>query len=353
MLIDSYGRTLDYLRVSITDRCNLRCVYCMPPDGVEWKPHESLLSFEELLRLCQIMAELGIRKIKVSGGEPLVRKGAAFFIKSLKGIPGIASVTLTTNGLLLGKYLDEANSLPPDSLPDAVNISLDALDPELYKKITRSAGPEGTAASGHLLSDQRGSPPGDVLLQIDRLLEKQINVKINCVPVRGLNESEILPLLALAKNMNIAVRFIELMPLGSAFNYNFISGGEIMALIEKKFGALEPYSGILGNGPAKYYSIPGFFGKVGFISPLSHSFCETCNRLRLTSSGLLKLCLGDDTGTDLKAMLRSGSSSEEISGAIIKAAAGKPCSHKFLETANLPPADIKKPETGGMFETGG
>ncbi|MCL1928303.1 MAG: GTP 3',8-cyclase MoaA [Treponema sp.] len=331
MLKDSFGRTLDYLRVSVTDRCNLRCVYCMPPEGVEWKPHETVLSFEDFLRICRIMTELGIRKIKVTGGEPLVRRGVASFIKNLKKFPGIDKVTLTTNGLLLGAYLDEAEAM--GALPDGINISLDALNPERSKQISRN---------------------GNTVLQeisplLDRMLKKNITVKINCVPIRNNNEEEILPITALAKDKNIAVRFIELMPLGFAAALEPVPGGEIAALLEKSYGALTPYSGVSGNGPAVYYKLPGLAGTIGFINAISRGFCETCSRLRLTSVGFLKLCLSDDLGMDLKELLRAGVSDNELAQAITEISIKKPRYHNLSEVYCVRPSE----HPDGMSEIGG
>jgi len=318
VLIDSFGRTLDYLRVSVTDRCNLRCHYCMPPQGVPWKPHETMLSFEEITRIVGIMAELGIRKIKVTGGEPLVRRGVAAFLKTLKAFPEIESVTLTTNGLLLGSYLKEVETFSHDSLPDGINISLDALDTQRFRRITRH--------------EETG--PEEILPFIDRLLEKGIQVKLNCVPVRSFNEEEIVPLAALARDKEIAVRFIELMPLGSAADLRPIPGKEIEMLLEKTFGPLTPFSGICGNGPAVYYCLPGFAGKIGFINAMTHGFCGSCNRLRLTSEGFLKLCLSNDLGLDLRKLLRSGAFDSELSLAIREAVAKKPRFHTFSQAHN-------------------
>jgi len=330
LLIDSFGRTLDYLRVSITDRCNLRCQYCMPEHGVQWKSHESMLSFEEILRVCRIMAGLGIRKIKITGGEPLVRRGVASFLKNIKALPGIEKVTLTTNGLLLGAYLNEAEA----SLLDAVNISLDALDPQRYRRITRNDG-----------------DPAQILGFADKLLEMHIPVKINCVPVRSFNEEDILPLTALAKDKNIIVRFIELMPLGSAASLKPIPGAEIADIIEKAYGTLSLFTGIQGNGPAVYYSLPGFTGKIGFINAVSRGFCETCNRLRLTSEGFLKLCLSTDMGLDLRELLRSGACDTELERAISEAAAKKPGFHSLSEVYGAPPAEGQ--HQNGMSGIGG
>ena len=331
MLIDSFGRTLDYMRVSITDRCNLRCFYCMPPEGVEWKPHKDMLTFEEILRIVRIMADLGVRKIRVTGGEPLLRRGTPSFFENLKTIPGIERVTLTTNGLLLGAYLDEACSEGLE-LPDGVNISLDALDRERYRSITRC----------------EDADPEIILPLIDRLLNMSIQVKINCVPVHSVNEEEIIGLAMLARDRNISVRFIELMALGSAADFQPVSGSEAAAMIEKAYGALIPFSGAVGSGPAVYYSLPGFAGKIGFINAVTHGFCETCNRLRLTSEGFLKLCLSNDIGLDLKEPIRSGISDKELIKAIIEAVAKKPGFHTLSKIYDTP-----KKHPNSMFKIGG
>jgi len=307
----------------------------MPREGVEWKPHTYMLTFEEFLRIIRIAAELGIRKIKVTGGEPLVRRGAALFIKNLKDLPGIEKVTLTTNGLLLGAYLDEAEAL--GVLPDGVNISLDALDSGRFGRLTRRTDPE----------------PAEILLSVDRLLEKNIPVKLNSVIVRSFNEEEILPLAALAKDRNIAVRFIELMPLGSASALKPVSGGEIASLLEKAYGVLTPFNGVSGNGPAVYYSIPAFAGKIGFINAITHGFCETCNRLRLTSEGFLKPCLSYDMGLDLRELLRSGVSDGELKQAITGISARKPRNHTFSGIYGAQQVEIEGQHPDGMFGIGG
>ena len=319
MLIDSLGRKLNYLRVSITDRCNLRCVYCMPPEGVPLKPHDEMLRFEEILRLCRILASLGISRIRVTGGEPLVRRGAASFLKSLKEISSVEKLFLTTNGCLLGAYLDEVDALGPASLPDGINISLDALSENASARITRR---------------DESKPLNEILPHVDRLLRKNIQVKINCVPVRGYNEGEIVPLASLAKYRNIAVRFIELMPMGSAADFEYIPGSEIATDIEKAFGKLEPCSDtqdfvLQGSGPAVYYSLAGFIGKIGFINPMSHNFCRNCNRLRLTSEGKLKLCLSSDLSLDLKEQIRAGVSDREIADSVSFFVKKKPGLHTF------------------------
>jgi cyclic pyranopterin phosphate synthase len=307
----------------------------MPPEGVPWKAHDSMLRFEEILRLCGIMAELGIRKIKVTGGEPLVRRGITSFLLKIKTVPGIERVTLTTNGLLLGGYLDEAENFGGGVPLDGVNISVDALDGERFCRVT----------------GESKARPEEILSNIDRLLEKRIRVKINCVPVRGFNEEEILPLTLLAREKDIAVRFIELMPLGSGADLEPVPGGEIAALIEKAFGALTPFSGVEGSGPAVYYSLPGFAGKIGFINPVSHGFCEACNRLRLTSEGFLKLCLSSSIGIDLRTLLRSGAPDAELAAAVAETAAKKPRFHTLSGVYTDAGYEERKPD--GMFTIGG
>jgi len=336
MLIDPFGRVIDYLRVSVTDRCNLRCVYCMPPEGVEWKPHATMLSFEEILKLCGIMAELGIRAVKVTGGEPLVRRGAAAFLQKLKALPGIERVTLTTNGLLLDAYLDEAE----EAVPDGVNISLDALDPRRYVRISR----------------YEGAGPALILPLIDRLLAKGVAVKLNCVPLRSVNEDEILPLSALARDKNVAVRFIELMPIGSAAELRPVPGGEIAEMLEKAWGPLTPFSGVRGNGPAVYYSLPGFTGTIGFINAVSRGFCETCNRLRLTSEGFLKPCLANELCLDVRTMLRSGAADGDLKRAVTEAVSRKPRFHSFSNVYGAPSTETAfsaETRAEGMSRIGG
>jgi cyclic pyranopterin phosphate synthase len=281
------------------------------------------------------MAELGIRKIRVTGGEPLVRRGLSAFIKKLKALEGIEKVTLTTNGFLLGNYLDEAETLGSDSLPDGINISLDAINPESFRRITR----------------QDSISPVNILMFMDRLLEKGIVVKINCVPVHSYNEEEILPLAALAKDKNIVVRFIELMPLGSAAELKPVPGSEVVLLLRNAYGTLTPFYGLGGSGPAVYYSLPGFAGKIGFINAVSHGFCESCNRLRLSSEGFLKLCLSDELGLDLRKPLRAGASDRELAQVITEAAAKKPRFHNLSEVYGTHPAKGQHPD--GMSGIGG
>lgn len=325
-MTDAYGRTIDYLRISVTDRCNLRCVYCMPSRGVEWVPHAQILSFEEILRICHILAAQGIRKVKVTGGEPLVRKGTVGFIQSLKTVKGIDQVTMTSNGVLLEDYLDELTDIGLNAL----NISLDTLEPDAFRRITLCEGFDRVlAAVGHAVS--RGLP-----------------VKVNCVPIRELNGSELTRIAALARDNNITVRFIELMPMGRGNAFEPVLSDEVFAMLEREYGALTPFSGKLGNGPAAYYTVEGFQGKLGFISAVSHEFCSNCNRLRLTSDGFLKPCLSADVGLDLRPLLRGGASDAEIEREMEQLVAQKPLRHYFSETR----AKAGR-EQRGMFRFGG
>ncbi|MDR3355883.1 MAG: GTP 3',8-cyclase MoaA [Spirochaetaceae bacterium] len=307
---DGFGRTIDYLRVSVTDKCNLRCIYCMPPGGVEWVPHREMLTFEELLRICASAAGLGISKVKVTGGEPLVRRGLTGFIRALKRTEGIGSVTLTTNALVLGDFLEELTGAGID----AVNVSLDTLNEDVFRYITRTDG------------------FGKVMRSVNMVREAGIPLKINCVPMRGVNEDDIVPLAEFARHERTAVRFIELMPLGPGANMEAVSEAEIFELLRRAFGELRPFDGRLGNGPASYYSAAGFAGKIGFISAVSHGFCGACNRLRLTGAGLLRPCLASDAAVDMKAVLRGGGDEGAIAGALRTAAMLKPVRHDFHQT---------------------
>ncbi|MDR2742235.1 MAG: GTP 3',8-cyclase MoaA [Treponema sp.] len=317
MLIDSFGRVLDYLRVSVTGRCNFRCVYCMPPEGVERQPHEAILRFEEILRLCRVLADLGIRRIRVTGGEPLVRRGIVSFIRDIKTVPGIEQVTLTTNGALLGRYLDEIAAVPLSG----INVSLDSLNTETFRRITRCAIAEDRSAGT--------ASPAAILKTIERARSLGIPVKVNCVPLRNVNERELADIAALAERTVDAVRFIELMPIGCAGELEPIPGGEVRSILEGCSLSLRPTAEKPGSGPAVYFAVPGFSGRIGFINPVSQGFCGTCNRLRLTSEGILKPCLSSDSALDLRALLRSGAPDSRIAEAVTRIVAMKPANHSF------------------------
>jgi cyclic pyranopterin phosphate synthase len=332
-MLDTFNRTIDYLRISITDRCNLRCIYCMP-HGVLPLSHGEILSYEEILRIVRIMAALGIRKVKITGGEPLVRRGAVELIGEVKRTAGIEKVTITSNGVLLLHYLD---GLLRAGI-DGINLSLDTLDGETFNRIT-GAGAESLAAGRAFFSN--------ILGFLDRAGNLPAPVKINCVPIRGVNSGELAAIAGLAKNSGIFVRFIELMPLGCAAAFEGVPEREIAALLETAYGPLEPCREKPGNGPASYYSIKGFAGKIGFISPLSHNFCGSCNRLRLGSTGLLRPCLAYNTGLDLRGLLRSGETGEGIARAITALAAEKGRGHNFFGVSHSPA------ECTEMFKIGG
>ena len=323
---DKYGREIDYLRISITDRCNLRCVYCMPEEGIESIPHDEILTYDEILRICEIVSELGIRKIKITGGEPLVRKDIVNLIRDIKNIDKIEQVTLTTNGILLHEMLDDLY----DAGIDAINISLDTLNKDNFKKITRRDGLE------------------KVLMSIDKAYDLGIRVKINCLAIRDFNLRELVEIASFAKDREIDVRFIELMPIGFGKKYTQIDNDEILSILESRFGTFEIVTEKRGNGPAKYYRNQNMKGCIGFISAISHEFCESCNRIRLTSSGFLKLCLHYNKGIDLKEPIRNGISDEDLKKLIHDTIWNKPISHKFGHASEEQDIELKN-----MVQIGG
>lgn len=324
-MLDIYNRKIDYIRISITDRCNLRCIYCMPEEGIKLIDHKEVLTYEEIIRLCRQFAKIGISKVKITGGEPLVRKDVHKLIKAIKEIDGIDNITMTTNGILLENQIDDL----VNAGLDAVNISIDTLREDRYREITR-------------LGDIN-----KVMSGIKKCLTyKNLKVKINCVPIKGENEEELLDLINLCKDNDISIRFIEIMPIGLGRNMKGFSDEEVIEIVERNLGKLTPYHGKLGNGPSTYYSLEGYKGKIGFISAVNHKFCESCNRVRLTCEGFLKACLQYSIGTDLRELLRSGKSDEEILEAIKNTIYNKPEEHSF----NL---IIEKEEQKAMSQIGG
>ncbi len=327
---DQFGRAIDYMRVSVTDRCNLRCVYCMPEEGVPAVPHQHILTFDEIARLCCIGVELGITKIKLTGGEPLVRRGLPDLLGLLKSIPGIEQVTLTTNGILLKEQINELVYKGMDS----VNISIDTLNPERYREVTRGGRVE-MALEG---LDAAAAFP-------------ELRVKVNCVPLKDAEEEEYIQLASLAREGKADVRFIEMMPIGMGKVFSGKSGDEICTVLEKHFGEPKRYTEPLGNGPAVYVQFPGFRKRVGFISAVSHQFCDGCNRVRLTSEGYLKPCLQYGSGTDLRVLLRSGTSDEEIREEMRRIMYEKPACHQFA-AENMAEQSVNdktgEKSTGGM-----
>ena len=305
---DAFGRTIDYLRVSITDRCNLRCQYCMP-EAIPLISHQDILRYEEILRLCAIMAGMGIRNIKVTGGEPLTRKDCVPFMRKLKAVPGIEHVTLTTNAVLLEPYVEELALMKLDGL----NISLDSLNPEIYCRITGR--------------DEFHK----VWRALNRALETKLHVKINCVPIKGFNEPEILSFAQLAEDMQVDIRFIELMPIGADGNFHRVPSEEIINLLNGEYPDLKPDLTQHGFGPARYFKSDRLKGSIGLIDAISNHFCFSCNRMRLTSEGFLKLCLYHGDRLDLRGMLRGGASDAEIEAGIKRAVYNKPERHFFCQ----------------------
>ena len=308
---DQYGRNIDYLRLSITDRCNLRCRYCMP-EGCHWLPMEEILTMEELVTVTAVAAELGIRRVKVTGGEPLVRKGCPELVAALKAVPGIEQVTLTTNGIVLAQHV---TALGKAGL-DAVNISLDTLNPDTFRQIT------GADALTQVLKG------------LDAALEQGLTVKVNAVLQKGVNEDHWPALLELARSRPLDVRFIEMMPIGYARTFQSSSNEVLRTQIEATYGPLKPDNTVHGNGPAVYWRLPGFLGSVGFISAIHGKFCQSCNRVRLTSTGFLKGCLCYETGADLRAPLRHGNL-EEVRERFQRLVFHKPRAHCFEEPGQV------------------
>ena len=325
-MFDSTGRSIHYLRLSVTDRCNLRCRYCMP-DGVSPCRHEDVLTYEEFLRLAALFARCGVDTIRVTGGEPLVRRGVEQLVAGLKATPGIRKVTMTTNGVLLEEKLPALLSAGLDS----VNISLDTLHPEIFRNITSRDG---------LAAVQKG---------IRAALDSGIPVKLNCVPQVGVNEGELEALAALAIDQPLQVRFIEMMPIGFGAALPCIAAPEVLARLRHRWPELEPLPGKcsakLGDGPAVYYKVSGWQGSVGLIAAVHGKFCASCNRVRLTSQGFLRPCLASEAGCDLRALLRGGASDVELLDAIRRTIWEKPREHHF-EAAD-------RPATRGMYRIGG
>ena len=297
-MLDPYERNINYLRVSVTDRCNLRCTYCMPKEGLSQIGHDDILRYEEIRRIIRIATTMGIHKVRITGGEPLVRRGVVEFVDSLRQLPDLTEISLTTNGILLAGCAEDLFQAGIRR----INISLDSLDAEKYVRITR------------------GGDIRAVLAGIRRVREIGFSpIKINIVAIKGINDDEVLDFARLTIENPFQVRFIELMPLGHAGIENdgrFLSNAIVRERIET-LGPLvpvsEPKDG--SGGPARLYRLTGGAGEIGFISPVSRHFCGSCNRLRLTADGHLRACLLSDSETDLKTPLRAGCSDDDIGGA--------------------------------------
>jgi cyclic pyranopterin phosphate synthase len=316
MMIDAYGRKINYLRLSVTDRCNLRCRYCMPAEGVPLLPHGEILSYEELFLVARTAVSLGIEKIRVTGGEPLVRKGILGFLSRLAGIPGLRQLVLTTNGLLLEELAEPLKSAGVQRL----NISIDSLDQGNFLRITRR-GDMARVLAGIAAAEAAGLP-----------------IKLNVVVMRGTNDREVVDFAALTVDKPYAVRFIEFMPSGAGegeWRSLVVPGREILDRIAKRFPFDEVDRGELA-GPAKDYRIRGAAGTIGVITPVSGHFCGDCNRIRVTASGMARGCLFSREETDLKPILR-GNDPSELGKTLLRIVGTKPGKHRLCEEPSGPP----------------
>jgi len=313
---DTYFRSIDYLRISITDRCNLRCVYCMPEEGVTPCSHDDVLRYEEIERVARAAAALGVRKIRLTGGEPLVRLGVVELVRALARIPGIEDLAMTTNAMLLRRY---AAPLAEAGLR-RVNVSLDTLRPERFRAITRW-GDLDTALDGIAAAFEAGLEP----------------VKINTVVMRGQNDDEVVALARKTLEARWHVRYIEWMPVGDAardWRARVVTTAEIRAQIEAELGPLVPAK-VGGAGPARTFKLPDALGTLGFISAVSEHFCASCNRLRLTADGKLRPCLLAADEIDLRAPLRQGASQADIQALLQEAIHAKPRGHHLADCAQV------------------
>ena len=308
-LSDSFQRPINYLRISVTDRCNLRCVYCMPEEGVSLMAHRDILTYEEIYTVAKVAAGLGITKIRLTGGEPLVRLGLPDLVKMLAGIETIDDISMTTNGVLLAQH---AAALKKAGLR-RVNVSLDTLKPERFNRITRCGTLEDTLAGIEAARSARLDP-----------------VKMNMVVMAGVNDDELPDFAAKTITAGWHVRFIEHMPVSGSGDIKLVSVGEMKKRIES-LGSLEPSRLDVGNGPARYFRFPGAAGTIGFITPVTEHFCYQCNRLRLTADGKLRPCLLCEDEIDIRETLRSGTSPDELKSLIEKAIACKPQGHRLAE----------------------
>jgi cyclic pyranopterin phosphate synthase len=316
---DRYGHRISYLRVSITDRCNERCTYCMPQELQEWLPREEILSYEETLRLIRIAAGLGVSKVRITGGEPLTRRDVIEFVRQLPEIHGIRSIGLSTNGTLLGREITPGQTMAKtlrEAGVQSINVSLDTLDPTVYSQIT-----------GRDFHAQ-------VLGGIDAAISAGFNqVKLNTVLMRSRNEDQLLPLIEFAAARKLLLRFIEMMPVSTTEvlnESNFISIFEAKRAIESACGTLIPETQFRTNGPATYYQIPGRTQRIGFIGAMTNlHFCDNCNKLRLTCDGKLRPCLGSYLEFDIMKPLRAGASDEQLREFFLNVVERKPREHDF------------------------
>jgi GTP 3',8-cyclase len=307
-LIDGFRRPITYLRISVTDKCNLRCIYCMPEEGLAWLRREEILSYEEIASIVRAAASVGVRSIRLTGGEPLVRRDLSRLVAAIASVPGIDDVALSTNGLLLEAQLPQ---LVAAGLT-RVNLSLDTLRADRFEAIARRPGLE------------------TVLRGIEAVVRAGLSpLKLNCVVMRGKNDDELPDFAELTRRLPIFVRFIEVMPVHENLELQrdtYVSSDEILRRIAA-MGELRAVAGPGGNGPARYFALPGAAGAIGVISPLSHDYCERCNRVRLTADGRLRLCLFGDHAVDLRTPLRAGATTDRLAGILRSAMLIKPERH--------------------------
>jgi cyclic pyranopterin phosphate synthase len=313
-LVDQFGRTIEYLRISVTDRCNFRCVYCMPAEGLEWLPKAEILTYEEIATLVGELAPLGLRRVRITGGEPTIRPNLARLIAMIRAVPAIEDIALSTNGVKLAELAAPLR----DAGLDRVNISVDSLRPERIRAIARRALPF-TPVEAAEAAQRAGLSP----------------IKLNVVVMRGINDDEIEELARLTLDRPWHVRFIELMPVGEMRALTWEHVVPSAEVLERAADALAPVGGLVaggeptrGNGPAAYYHAPGAAGSVGVITPMTHTYCGTCNRVRLTADGRLRTCLFGDHEVNLRDTLRAGAPLEPL---VRQALAEKPREHQLLQ----------------------
>jgi cyclic pyranopterin phosphate synthase len=304
MIYDNHNRPITYLRLAVTDRCNLRCFYCMPEEGIKYLPKKQLLTYEEMERLVQVLARLGVSKVRITGGEPFVRTGLMDFMHRLAAVDGLTDISMTTNGVLTAPHVADLAAMGVK----AVNLSLDTLNRERFHKITR-----------------RDELPA-VLDTLDKLLAAGIETKINAVVMDGQNTQDLVPLAEMTRDMPVDVRFIEEMPFnGEGSHYPVLNWTHrrIVDELRAHFPNLEKIPDPAFSTSANY-QIPGHQGTLGVIAAFSRTFCGTCNRIRLTAQGTLKTCLYDDGVLDVRALLRAGATDDELTAAFLKAFAHRP-----------------------------
>lgn len=318
-LVDRFGRVHNNLRISVTDRCNIRCFYCMPADNVQFMPRAELLSFEEIERVVRIGTSLGIDRVRLTGGEPLVRRELHCLVERLANVPGIVDIGLTTNAVLLGEQAQQLR----DAGLKRLNISLDALDPEIFKRVTRrdtfDKVIEGIAAAR-----AAGFSP----------------IKINAVSVKGLTEDQIIPFAELARETDTEVRFIEFMPLDADGQWDrekVLFADDIVALLQAEFGPLNPVPATNPNAPANDFRFADGRGKIGMIASVSQPFCSTCNRFRLTAEGKLRNCLFSLEEVDIRGLLRNGGADEQVAEAMVASIAAKNEGHQINSATFVQP----------------